>query len=72
VVLQDDLETSEIVGLPSTGWLEAEALRVDHGHDRNLAITVWQVAAASAAIIGALYDQMVVVGDPFCMAGWLD
>ena len=65
-------ETTKVVGLPSAWRLEAEALGIDHGHDGDLGIAVWQVAAASASIVAALNDQMVLVVDPLAMAGGLN
>ena len=66
------LERAEIVRSPVTGRLESEALRVDHRDNRNLGVAVWQVGTASAAIVRAVYDQMVLVVDKFAVASRLD
>ena len=51
-----DAETSKVVRQPSTRGLEAEALRVDHWHDREWHYVVWQVGTADTAVVGALND----------------
>lgn len=66
------MERAKIVRSPVTGRLEAEALRVDHRNNRNLGVAVWQVGTASAAIVRAVYDQVVLVVDKFTVASRLD
>ena len=68
------LEASKLVATmgPFRGWLEAETFGVDHGYDGHLHVTVWKVGAASAAVVFALDNQVVLVVDPLSVAGRLD
>lgn len=72
VMSEVDGEATERVWLPSSGGLKAEALRVDHGHDRQLHIAVWEVSAAGTAVVRALDDEVVLVEDPSSVGGGLD
>ena len=59
-------------GYHPRGGLEAEALRIDHGYDRQLHVAVWEVGTAGAAVVRALDDEVVLVVDPSSVGGGLD
>lgn len=71
-MLEVDLEEAKVLGLVIFRGLESEKFGVDHGDDGQGESAVGQVGTASAAVVGDLGAEEVLVGDELGVGGRLD